>query len=48
MSLVESRNKCVREAALVLKTGRKWLAKKAVRDAEAALQIGDIVGQVPH
>jgi len=43
-----SRNKCVREAAPVLKTGRKWSAKKCVVEAKAALQIGDIVGQVQH
>jgi len=44
--LVESRNKCVREAAPVLKSGRKWPAKKSVVEAKAAHQIGDIVGQV--
>ncbi|MGH0152676.1 UNVERIFIED_CONTAM: hypothetical protein FKN15_052941 [Acipenser sinensis] len=48
MTLVESRDKCVREAAPVLKTGRKWVAKKAVEDAKAALRIGDIIGQVQH
>ncbi|MGH0129397.1 UNVERIFIED_CONTAM: hypothetical protein FKN15_024126 [Acipenser sinensis] len=48
MTLVESRDKCVREAAPVLKTGRKWAAKKAVEDAKAALRIGDIMGQVQH
>ncbi|MGH0142046.1 UNVERIFIED_CONTAM: hypothetical protein FKN15_075307 [Acipenser sinensis] len=37
-----------REAAPVLKTGRKWAAKKAVEDAKAALRIGDIMGQVQH
>ncbi|MGH0137020.1 UNVERIFIED_CONTAM: hypothetical protein FKN15_025454 [Acipenser sinensis] len=36
------------EAAPVLKTGRKWAAKKAVEDAKAALRIGDIMGQVQH
>jgi len=41
ITLVESRNKCVREAAPVLKTGRKWSAKKSVVEAKAALQIGD-------
>jgi len=41
-------NKCVREAAPVLKTGRKWSAEKSVVEAKAALQIGDIVGQVQH
>lgn len=46
ITLVESRDKCVREAAPVLKTGRKWVAKKAVEDAKASLQIGDIMGQV--
>jgi len=30
----------------VLKIGRKWSAKKSVVEAKAALQIGDIVGQV--
>jgi len=30
----------------VLKTGRKWSAKKSVVEAKAALQIGDIVGKV--
>jgi len=48
MTLVESHDKCVREAAPVLKTGRKWSAKKSVVEAKAALQIGDIVGQVQH
>jgi len=48
MTLVESGNKCVREAEPVLKTGRKWSAKKSVVEAKAALQIGDIVGQVQH
>jgi len=48
MTLVESRDKCVREAATVFKTGRKWSAKKSVVEAKAALQIGDIVGQVQH
>jgi len=43
MTLVESCDKCVREAAPVLKTGRKWSAKKSVVEAKAALQIGDIV-----
>jgi len=47
MTLVESRDKCVREAAPVLKTGRKWSPKKSVVEAKA-LQIGDIVGQVQH
>jgi len=46
MTLVESRDKCVREAASVLKTGIKWSAKKSVVEAKAALQIGDIMGQV--
>jgi len=32
----------------VLKTGRKWSAKKSIVEAKAALQIGDIVGQVQH
>jgi len=48
MTLVESRDKCVREAAPVLKTGRKWSAKKSVVEAQATLQISDIVGQVQH
>jgi len=48
ITLVESHNKCVREAAHVLKTGRKRSAKKSVIEAKAALQIGDIVGQVQH
>jgi len=47
ITLVESRDKCVREAAPVLKTGRKWSPKKSVVEAKA-LQIGDIVGQVQH
>jgi len=46
ITLVESRNNCVREAAPVLKTGRKWSAKKSVVEAKAAFQIGDIMGQV--
>jgi len=41
-------DKCVREAAPVLKSGRKWSAKKSVLESEAAIQIGDIVGQVQH
>jgi len=45
-TLVESHDKCVREAAPLLKTGRKWSANKYVVEANAALQIGDIVGQV--
>jgi len=48
MTLVGSRNKCVREAAPVLNTGTKWSAKKSVVEAKAALQIGDIVGLVQH
>jgi len=44
MTLVESRDKCLREAAPVLKSGRKWSAKKSGVEAKAALQIGDIVG----
>jgi len=43
MTLVESHEKCVREAAPVLKTGRKWSAKKSVVEAKATLQIDDIV-----
>jgi len=39
---------CVREAAPVLKIGRKGSAKKSVVEPKAALQIGDIVGQVQH
>jgi len=34
--------------APVLKTGRTKSAKKSVVEAKAALQIGDIVGQVQH
>jgi len=45
MTLVESHNKCVREAAPVLKTGRKWSANKSVVEAKATLYI---VGQVQH
>jgi len=45
MTLVESHDTCVREAAHVLKTGRKWSEKKSVPEAKAAIQIGDIVGQ---
>jgi len=41
-------NECVREAAPVLKTGRKWSTRKSVIEAKAALQIGDIVGLVQH
>jgi len=37
MTLVESHEKCVREAAPVLKTGRKWSAKKSVVEAKATL-----------
>jgi len=37
ITLEESRYKCVREAAPVLKTGRKWSAKKSVVEAKAAL-----------
>jgi len=37
MTLVESHDKCVREAAPVLKTCRKWSAKKSVLEAKAAL-----------
>jgi len=40
MTLIESLDKCVREAAPVLKTGRKWSAKKSVVEAKAALQNG--------
>jgi len=47
MTLLESHNECVREAAPVLKTGRKW-SRKSVIEAKAALQIGDIVGLVQH
>jgi len=48
MTLLESHNECVREAAPVLKTGRKWSTRKSVIEAKAALQIGDIVGLVQH
>jgi len=48
INLAELRNKCVREAAPMLKTGRKWSAKKSVVEAKAALQIEYIVGQVQH
>jgi len=37
ITLVKSRNKCVSEAAPVLKTGSKWSAKKSVVEAKAAL-----------
>jgi len=40
MTLVETDNKCVREAATVLKTGSKWSANKSVVEAKAALQSG--------
>jgi len=30
------------------KSGRKWSTKKSVVEAKAALQIGDIVGQVQY
>jgi len=36
MTLVESQDKCVREAEPVLKTGRKWSAKKSVVETKAA------------
>jgi len=39
ITLVESCGKYVREAAPVLKTGRKWSAQKSVVEAKAALQI---------
>jgi len=48
MTLVESGDKCVREAEPELKTGRKWSAKKYVVQAKAALQIGDVLGQIQH
>ncbi len=32
----------------MLKTGRKWSAKKSMEEAKTALQIGDIVGQIQH
>ncbi|MGH0123574.1 UNVERIFIED_CONTAM: hypothetical protein FKN15_037019 [Acipenser sinensis] len=46
MTLVESHDECVREAAPAFKTRRKWAAKEAVEDAKAALCISDIMGQV--
>ncbi|MGH0149115.1 UNVERIFIED_CONTAM: hypothetical protein FKN15_051106 [Acipenser sinensis] len=48
MTLMESRDKCEREAAPIVRTGRKWTAKvvKVVEDAKAALHISDISGHV--
>jgi len=38
MTLVESQDKCIRGAAPVLKTGRKWSANKSVVEAKATSQ----------
>jgi len=39
MTLIESHDKCVREAAPVLKTGRKWSAKKSVEEANLPFKL---------
>jgi len=46
ITLVDPCDKCVGEAAPMLKTGRKWSAKKSVVEAKAILQIEDIVIEV--
>lgn len=48
MTLVESQDRAVREAAPRLNTGRKWVPAEAVKQAKAALYMADIVGQVQH
>ncbi|XP_069114421.1 uncharacterized protein [Argopecten irradians] len=44
--LRDSADDKVREARVVTRTGRKWDAKQALKEAEARLRHGDIVGSV--
>ncbi|KAJ7993818.1 hypothetical protein DPEC_G00258660 [Dallia pectoralis] len=46
MMLRDSNDQAVRQANIVVKTGRKWKASGALREAEERLQHGDIMGTV--
>lgn len=48
MTLTESRDPCVRDAAPNLATGRKWKPSAAVAVAKTTLRHRDIVGRVQH
>ena len=46
MTLRDSRDDKIREAGIEVRTGRKWKAEQAVKEAEARLRHKDIVGTV--
>ena len=46
MMLRDSKDERVREAGIAVRTGRKWSASKALKDAEDRLHHADIVGSV--
>ena len=46
MMLRDSNDQAVRQANITVKTGRKWKATRALREAEERLQHADIVGTV--
>lgn len=46
MMLHDSNDQAVRQAIIVVKTGRKWKASGVLREAEERLQHGDIMGMV--
>merc|ERR1711894_714959 len=48
MTLRDSRDEKIRGAGIEVRTGRKWRASDAVKEAESRLQHQDIVGTVTH
>ena len=46
MTLKDSKDEKVRAAGVEVETGRKWLASKAVTEADSRLRHKDIVGTV--
>jgi len=48
MMLRDSKDEKIRQAGIEVRTGRKWKAGEAVREAESWLRYQDIVGTVAH
>lgn len=48
MTLTQSKDLVVKLVAPTVKSGRKWKAKQAVQQAQAALRHKDIIGHVHH
>ncbi len=48
MMLKESKDEKIIDAGIEVRTGRKWKASEAVKDAESRLQHKDIVGTLAH